>query len=90
MRPASLHHLTLSLCSRSDRVRLCLADESPILDNALLDGRRSQEAMMKKEVFQENKARWEVFEWIGTTQTKIIWAAVAVIVGVAALYLLAR
>ncbi len=45
---------------------------------------------MKKEVFQENKARWEVFEWIGTTQTKIIWAAVAVIVGVAALYLLAR
>jgi hypothetical protein len=20
---------------------------------------------MKKEIFQENKARWEVFEWIG-------------------------
>jgi hypothetical protein len=58
---------------------LCLADESPILDKALLDGRSNQEATMKKEIFQENRERWEVFEWIGSTQTKVIWAVVAVV-----------
>jgi hypothetical protein len=45
------------------------------------------EAIMKKEIFQENKARWEVFEWIGSTQTKIIWAAAAVIVVLGIIYL---
>jgi hypothetical protein len=42
---------------------------------------------MKKEVFQENKARWEVFEWMGTTQAKIAWAVAAVIVALAIVYL---
>ncbi len=43
---------------------------------------------MKKEIFQENKARWEVFEWIGDTQTKIIWALAAAIVVLGIVYLL--
>jgi hypothetical protein len=43
---------------------------------------------MKKEIFQENKARWEVFEWIGSTQSKIIWAAAAAIVVLAIVYLI--
>ena len=42
---------------------------------------------MKKEIFQENKSRWEVFEWIGTTQSKIIWAVAAVIVVLGIVYL---
>ena len=42
---------------------------------------------MKKEIFQENKARWELFEWIGSTQSKIIWAVVAVIVVLGIVYL---
>jgi hypothetical protein len=42
---------------------------------------------MKKEIFQENKARWEVFEWMGTTQSRIIWAAAAVIVLLGIIYL---
>jgi hypothetical protein len=45
------------------------------------------EATMKKEIFQDNKARWEVFEWIGSTQSKVIWAVVAVIVALGILYL---
>jgi hypothetical protein len=45
------------------------------------------EAIMKKEVFQENKARWEVFEWIGGTQTKVIWAVAAAIVVLGIVYL---
>lgn len=43
---------------------------------------------MRKEVFQDNKARWEVFEWIGSTQSRIIWAAIAVIVALGILYLM--
>jgi hypothetical protein len=46
------------------------------------------EAIMKKEIFQENKARWEIFEWIGSTQTKIIWAVAAVIVVLGIVYLM--
>ena len=42
---------------------------------------------MKKEIFQDNKARWEVFEWMGTTQAKIAWGVVAVIVVLAIIYL---
>ena len=42
---------------------------------------------MKKEIFQDNKARWEVFEWMGSTQSKIIWGVVAVIVALAIVYL---
>jgi hypothetical protein len=43
---------------------------------------------MKKEVIQENKARWEVFEWLGSTQTKVIWAVAAAIVVLGIIYLL--
>jgi hypothetical protein len=46
------------------------------------------EAIMRKEIFQENKARWEVFEWMGSTQTKIIWAVAAAIVVLGDVYLL--
>ncbi len=42
---------------------------------------------MKNEIFQENKARWEVFEWMGSTQSKIIWAVIAVIVALGIIYL---
>ena len=43
---------------------------------------------MKKEIIEENKARWEVFEWMGSTQTKVIWVVVAAIVLLAIVYLL--
>jgi hypothetical protein len=46
------------------------------------------EAIMKKEIFQENKARWEVFEWMGSTQTKVIWAIAAAIVVLGIIYLI--
>jgi hypothetical protein len=42
---------------------------------------------MKKEIFQENRARWEVLEWMGSTQTKIIWAVVAAILVLGIVYL---
>jgi hypothetical protein len=45
------------------------------------------EATMKKEILQENRARWEVFEWMGSTQTKVIWAVAAVIVVLGIVYL---
>ena len=45
---------------------------------------------MKKEIIQENKARWEVFEWMGSTQTKIIWAVAAAIVVLGIVYLSVR
>ena len=43
---------------------------------------------MKKEIFQDNKARWEVFEWMGSTQAKIIWAVVAAIVVIGIIYVM--
>lgn len=43
---------------------------------------------MKKEILQENKARWEVLEWMGSTQTKVVWAVAAVIVVLGIVYLL--
>jgi hypothetical protein len=45
------------------------------------------EAIMKKEIFQENRARWEVLEWMGSTQTKVIWAVAAAIVVLGIVYL---
>jgi hypothetical protein len=51
-------------------------------------GNAALEAIMRKEIFQENKARWEVFEWMGNTQTKIIWAVAAAIVVLGLVYLL--
>jgi hypothetical protein len=46
------------------------------------------EAIMRKDIFQENKARWEVFEWIGSIQTKVIWAVAAAIIVLGIVYLL--
>jgi hypothetical protein len=43
---------------------------------------------MKKEIFQENKARWEVLEWIGPMQTRIIWAVIGAAVALVLVYLL--
>jgi uncharacterized membrane protein YeaQ/YmgE (transglycosylase-associated protein family) len=43
---------------------------------------------MKKEIFQENKARWEVLEWIGPLQTKIVWAVIGAAVALIIVYLL--
>ena len=43
---------------------------------------------MKKEIIQENKARWEVFEWMGSTQSKVIWAVAAAIVVLGIVYLI--
>jgi hypothetical protein len=43
---------------------------------------------MKKDILEDRKARWEVFEWMGSTQTKVIWAAVVVILVLAIIYLL--
>ncbi len=42
---------------------------------------------MRKEIIQENKARWEVFEWMGSTQSKIMWAVAAAIVVIGIAYL---
>jgi hypothetical protein len=50
-------------------------------------GIKDSEVNMKKEIFQENKARWEVFEWIGSTQSKVIWAVAAAIVVLGIVYL---
>jgi hypothetical protein len=43
---------------------------------------------MKKEIYQENRARWEVLEWVGSTQAKVMWGIAAVIVVLAIVYLL--
>ena len=43
---------------------------------------------MKKEIFQENRARWELFEQVGGLADKIIWAVVGAIVALIAVYLL--
>jgi hypothetical protein len=79
-RPRFPHGLPLHSCNESRTV------SSPYI------GRQKQaiqylEAIMKKEIFQENKARWEVFEWIGSTRTKIIWAIAAVVVVLGIIYL---
>jgi hypothetical protein len=69
---------------------LRLSDETRIL--SALHFRQKQaiqdlEAIMKKEIFQDNKARWEVFEWMGSTQSKVIWAVAAAIVVLGIAYL---
>jgi len=47
------------------------------------------EATMKKEIFQQNKARWEVLEQISSTKSMILWAIIAVVAALLALYVLA-
>jgi hypothetical protein len=46
------------------------------------------EVTMKKEIFQDNKARWEIFEWMGSTQSKVIWAVGAAIMVLGIVYLI--
>lgn len=43
---------------------------------------------MKKEIFQENRARWELFEQVGGLTNKIIWAIVGAVVALVVVYLL--
>jgi hypothetical protein len=47
---------------------------------------KSWRRIMKKEIFEENKGRWMLFEQVSSTTSAIIWAAVAVIVVLGALY----
>ncbi len=42
---------------------------------------------MKKEIFQENKARWELFEQISPLKSKIMWAVIAAVVVLGGMYL---
>jgi hypothetical protein len=59
--------------------------------HSISDGTSEQsnlEVTMKKDILEDRKARWEVFEWMGSTQTKVIWGIVAVIVVLAIIYLL--
>jgi hypothetical protein len=48
----------------------------------------SLEVTMKKEILEDRKARWEMFEWMGSTQSKVIWAVAAAIVVLGIVYLL--
>jgi hypothetical protein len=78
-----------ALSSAPHQLRLC--DERHIFSACRAgwhSGDAALEAIMRKEIFQENKARWEVFEWMGSTQTKIIWAVAAAIVVLGVVYLL--
>ena len=43
---------------------------------------------MKKEIIQENKARWELFEWVGSLREKLVWAGLGVVVALVVVYLL--
>jgi hypothetical protein len=45
------------------------------------------EETMKKEIFQENRARWELFEQIGGLWDKIIWAIIGAAVALVAVHL---
>jgi len=42
---------------------------------------------MNKGRLEENKARWALFEQMSPTSSAVIWAAVAVVVVLAAIYL---
>jgi hypothetical protein len=48
----------------------------------------SLEVTMKKEILEDRKARWEMFEWMGSTQSKVIWAVGAAIVVLGIIYLI--
>jgi hypothetical protein len=43
---------------------------------------------MKKEIFQENKARWELFEQVGSLHVKILWAVIATALALVIVWLL--
>jgi hypothetical protein len=44
--------------------------------------------MTKKEMLEENKGRWMLFEQVSPLSSAILWAVVAVIVVLGALYFL--
>ena len=46
------------------------------------------EEAMKKEILQENRARWELFEQIGSLADKFIWAGIGAGVALVLVYLL--
>lgn len=46
------------------------------------------EAIMAKANLEENKGRWFLFEQVSSTQSAILWAAVAVVLVLAILYLM--
>jgi hypothetical protein len=59
--------------------------------DSISDGTSKQsnlEVTMKKEILEDRKARWEVFEWMGSTQSKVIWAVAVVIVVLGIIYLI--
>ena len=43
---------------------------------------------MKTEIFQDNKARWALFEQVSPLSSAVAWAAVVIVVALAAWYLL--
>jgi hypothetical protein len=45
------------------------------------------EATMKKEIVQDNKARFELFEWVGGIGDKLVWAVAGAAVALLAVYL---
>jgi hypothetical protein len=59
--------------------------------HSISDGMSKQsklEVIMKKEILEDRKARWEVFEWMGSTQSKVIWAVAVLIVVLGIIYLI--
>jgi hypothetical protein len=65
--------------------------EAVFFRDSIADGtskRSNLEVTMKKEILEDRKARWEVFEWMGSTQSKVIWAIAAAVVVLAIIYLI--
>jgi hypothetical protein len=46
------------------------------------------EAIMAREMLEENKGRWMLFEQVSPMSSAIIWAVLAIIVGLGAWYFL--
>jgi hypothetical protein len=43
---------------------------------------------MKEEIFQDNKARWALFEQIDSLPNKLLWAVIGAVVALVGAYLL--
>jgi hypothetical protein len=85
---ASIRIVSVGLCPGIDCV---YAMKAVLFPRAISEAQASDpnlEVIMEKEIFQDNKARWEVFEWIGSTQSKVIWAVGAAIVVLGIVYLI--
>jgi hypothetical protein len=48
------------------------------------------EANMSRQIVEENKARWALFEQVSPAKSAILWAAVGVIVALVVVYLYAQ